>query len=341
MSVGSPLPQGVTIDRVVAACAKKAGWVKGEEGWTRPEESPSSEPGEPHIKRGVGFACAFKNVGFSFGFPEKCAATIELHGGAEIESVVLRHAGAEVGQGAHTVMAQMAAEAVGVPIEKVELKLSDTASAGDSGSASASRMTFMSGESIRGAATEALNRWLNEDRPAVATYTYRPPATTPFDEATGVCIPNFAYGYVAEAAAVEVDTELGHVRVLNVVCADDVGKAINPQQIEGQIEGAIVQAAGYVILEDFQQDGGYVQTEHLSTYLIPGVLDIPDHVESLILEYADPIGPWGVRGMAEMPYLPLAPAVIAAVHDAVGVWFDEFPLTPERVIRGLNHANGE
>ena len=107
------------------------------------------------------------------------------------------------------------------------------------------------------------------------------------------------------------------------------------QQIRGQIEGAVVQAAGYTILENFIQKDGYVHTPHLSTYLIPTVLDIPEHVESMILEYPDPVGPWGARGMAEMPFLPVAPAVIAAVHDATGVWFHEFPLTPERVLLGL------
>ncbi len=113
------------------------------------------------------------------------------------------------------------------------------------------------------------------------------------------------------------------------------GKAINPQQVRGQIEGAVVQATGYAILENFIQKDGYVQTPHFSTYLIPTVLDVPEQVQSLILEYPDPIGPWGARGMAEMPFLPVAPAVMAAVHDATGVWFHEFPLTPERVLRGL------
>jgi len=110
---------------------------------------------------------------------------------------------------------------------------------------------------------------------------------------------------------------------------------LNPQQIEGQIEGAVVQAAGYALLENFVQKDGYVQTQYLSTYLIPTVLDIPERTQSVILEYPDPHGPWGVRGMAEMPFLPLTPAVIAALHDATGVWFYEFPLTPERVLRGL------
>jgi CO/xanthine dehydrogenase Mo-binding subunit len=222
-----------------------------------------------------------------------------------------------------------------VAVEKVKLVASDTAYTENSGSVSASRMTFMAGNSIKGATERALEKWDEEERPAIAAYQYRPPPTTPFDPQTGQCEPNFAYGYVAQAVEVEVDTETGRVRILNVISADDVGKAINPQQVEGQIEGAVVQAAGYALLENFIQRDGYVETQHLSTYLIPTVLDVPDNVQSLIIEYPDPIGPWGARGMAEMPFLPLAPAVIAAVHDATGVWFHEFPLIPERVLQGL------
>ena len=127
----------------------------------------------------------------------------------------------------------------------------------------------------------------------------------------------------------------GHVRLVDVICADDVGRAINPQQIQGQIEGAVVQAAGYAILENFVMQNGRVLTPYLSNYLIPTVLDVPERVKSVILEYAEPNGPWGVRGMAEMPYLPLAPAVAAAIKDATGVWIDEFPYTPERVLRAI------
>ena len=196
-------------------------------------------------------------------------------------------------------------------------------------------MTFMAGNAIKGAAELALEKWRAEERPAIATYQYRPPSTTPYDPQTGKSEPNISYGYVAQAVIVEVDTETGHVRILDVVSVDDVGKALNPLQVQGQIEGAVVQAAGYTILENFVQSGGYVQTQHLSTYLIPTVLDVPERVQSLILEYPDPRGPWGARGMAEMPFLPLAPAIVAAVHDATGVWFHEFPLIPERVLRGL------
>lgn len=335
LSVDTPLPKGVSIEQVVEKTAERAGWKKSNRGWQVPDSGGLIKTGEAHLKRGIGFACGFKNVGFSFGAPEQCTAEIELHGATEIEEVVLHHAGADVGQGAHTVMVQMAADAVGVPVEKVRIDASDTATSGDSGSASASRLTFMSGNAIRGAAEAALLKWRDEERPAIAIYQYRPPATTPLDPETGRSDPNFAYGYVAQAVSVEVDMELGSVRILDVISGHDVGKAINPQQVEGQIEGAVVQAAGYAILEDFQQEDGYVQTGQFSTYLIPTVLDIPDRVESLILEVPDPIGPWGARGMAEMPYIPLTPAIIAAVNDAVGVWFDSFPLTPERVLRGM------
>jgi len=334
LSVGTPLPAGVSIKKVVEACAKSAGWVKGEDGWHRPAGF-QVKTGQAHLKRGIGFACAFKNVGFSFGAPENCWAIIELHGNAEIEKAVLYHAAAEVGQGSHTVLVQMAAEALGLPLEKVELVAADTAVTKNSGSVSASRMTFMAGNAIRGAAEKALEEWKNEERPARAEFQYRPPRTTPYDPETGKSEPNFAYGYVAEAVEVEVDIETGQVRLVNVICADDVGKAVNPQQVQGQVEGAVVQAAGYAILENFIQQDGQVLTKTLSTYLIPTILDIPEKVESIILEYADPRGPWGARGMGEMPYLPLAPAVGAAIRNAIGKWFDQFPYTPERILFGL------
>jgi CO/xanthine dehydrogenase Mo-binding subunit len=211
----------------------------------------------------------------------------------------------------------------------------DTLNMGNAGSASASRLTFMAGNSVKGAAEAALKKWLAEERPASAEFTYLAPPTEHMDEETGKSMPNFAYAYVAQAAEVEVDTETGLVRLVRVVSADDVGKAMNPALVEGQIEGGVVQAQGYVLQENFISRGGYVLTDQLSTYLIPTVLDIPETIDSVVLEIPDIRGPWGAKGVGELPYLPLAPAIIAAVHDATGVWFDEFPLTPERILRGL------
>jgi CO/xanthine dehydrogenase Mo-binding subunit len=325
-----PLPGRVTLKEVIQDCAQRSGWEYTPEGWEL-VETPEGDS----KKRGKGFACGFKNVGFSFGYQEKSWAAVEIQGGAEIEKVVVRQAAAEVGQGAHMVMIQAAAEALEVAPEKIELITADTAETEDSGSVSASRMTFMGGNAVKGAAEKAFKKWKDEERPAVAEYTYLAPKTTAFDPETGEAMPNFSYGYVAQTVEVEVDTETGHVDVTEVYSAHDVGKAFNPQQVEGQIEGGVAQALGYTVLENFLQEGGHVQTSELSTYLIPTVRDIPEKVHSIILEYAEENGPWGARGMAEMPYIPLAPAIIAAVHDAIGVWIDDFPLTPERVLRAL------
>jgi CO/xanthine dehydrogenase Mo-binding subunit len=178
-------------------------------------------------------------------------------------------------------------------------------------------------------------RWKAEDRPAVGEFTYLAPRTTRLDPATGQGVPNLAYGYVAEAVTVEVDTETGQLAVLQVVCANDVGKAVNPQQVAGQIEGGVAQALGWATCEHWVSGAGQVRTCDLSTYLIPTVHDVPLQVVPVIVERPDPRAPWGVRGMGEMPFVPLAPALVAAIHDATGVWFDELPLTPERVLNGL------
>lgn len=193
----------------------------------------------------------------------------------------------------------------------------------------------MSGNAIRGAAEAVLAKWKAEERPAIATYHYFAPPTTPYDPQTGKAEPNFAYGYVAEAVDLDVDIETGQIHIKKFICADDVGQAVNPQQVIGQIEGGVVQAAGYTLLENFIQKEGQVVTKLLSTYLIPTVLDIPDKVVSIVHEHPDPRGPWGIRGMGEMPYLAVAPAIMAALHQATGIWYDEFPLVPERVWRRI------
>ncbi len=336
LNVGTPVPGPVSVVQVIEAARDKFGWSEARPMSNVQRQTSNVTRHAPLVtRRGCGFACGFKNVGFSFGYQENSWARVELHGKDEIERVVAWHAGAEVGQGAHTVMVQMAAEAVGVPVEKVTLMTSDTVDMGNPGSSSASRMTFMAGNALKGAGETALAKWKAEERPAIAEYTFLGPQTTPFDKETGHSKPNFAYAYVAQAVEVEVDTETGFIKVLRVVSADDVGQAINPALVEGQIEGGVVQAQGYALLENFQTKDGYVLTDQLSTYLIPTVLDIPDAVEPVIVEVPDPIGPWGARGLGELPFLPLAPAIAAAVHDATGVWFDDFPLTPERVLRGL------
>ncbi len=348
LSTGTPIPGGVGLTETIIAAAKAAGWTQDEAGhWRRPQIAMSKRqktgdalsPNLPTtnlpVYRGIGFACGFKNVGFSLGYQENSYARIELRGGNEIAEAIVYFAGADCGQGNHTVVAQMAAEALGVPIARIKLITSDTAQMSSSGSASASRLTYMAGNAVKGAAEKALAAWHNEDRPAIGEHVYLAPKTTPLDPQTGYGKPNFAYGYVAQVAFVAVDTETGQVMVERFVCADDVGKAINPQQVIGQIEGGVVQALGYAVLENWQTQQGHVLTDKLSTYLIPTVLDVPKQLDAIIVEVPDPNGPFGARGMGEMPYLPVAAAVCAAVYNAIGVRFDEFPLTPERVWRGL------
>ena len=327
MGVGTPSPSPVSVVQCIDAAAEEFGWNN--------DVASSLDHGASSIVRGRGFAAGFKNVGFSFGYQENCWAKIEIHGKSEIDRVVLHHEAAEVGQGTHTVMVQMAAEAVGVPFDKVRLVTSDSAIHENSGSVSASRMTFMSGNAIRGAAQVALEKWKAEERPAIGEFKYLAPRTTQFDPETGFSTPNFAYAFVAQAIELELDTETGHVRLLRVISADDVGKAINPALLEGQVEGAVVQAQGYAVLEDYRTMDGRVLTDQLSTYLIPTIWDIPEKVETVMLEIADPNGPWGARGVGELPFLTVAPAIGAAIHDATGVWIDEFPFTPERVLRAL------
>lgn len=325
--VGGP----VTLIETLEKCAERFGW-------SEPLAQPDTTWGvENHLRRGRGLASGFKNIGFSFGFQENCWAAVELRGAGDIQEVDLYHAGADCGQGAHTVFRQMAAEALGVSLDKVKLIASDTSTSGSSGSASASRLTTMASRSIAGAAQLALEKWRNEERPARAEYRYLAPPTETIDADDGHGQTNFLYGYVAQAVEVEVDTETGQVRVVRVTSAHDVGKAVNPQLIEGQIEGGVMQALGYTITENFVTREGRVLTPYFNSYLMPGVLDIPERVDSVILEYPSDVGAWGIRGVAEMPYIPFAPAVIAAVHDATGVWFNEFPLTPWRVLEGLRN----
>jgi CO/xanthine dehydrogenase Mo-binding subunit len=331
-TMGTPLPGGVSLMEVTERCALAAGWRQTETGWHKPQTHSAPKA----VRRGIGLAAAFKNVGFSFGYQENCWAKVELRGGVEIEEAVVYIGSAEVGQGTHTAIRQMAAEALNVPLERVAVIASDTAtSPGSSGSVSASRMTVMSSSAVRGAAEKALAQWRDEERPAIAEYTYLAPKTTRFDPETGYGTPNFAYGYVAEAVEVEVDTETGQLRILRVVCVDDVGRAINPQQVEGQIEGGVAQALGWATCENFVTAGGEVLTPNLSTYLMPNISDMPKRLDAIIIERPDPRTAWGVRGMGEMPFIPLAPALSAAIQDATGIWYDDLPLTPERVLRGL------
>jgi CO/xanthine dehydrogenase Mo-binding subunit len=237
-------------------------------------------------------------------------------------------------------MRQIAAETLGLSLEQVELIAESSAESPNAGSASASRMTLMGGRAVHQAALEARAQWSAEESYFTeATVQYRPPATTALDSVTGAGRPNYCYGYAAQAVEVEVNTDTGQVKVESVISVHDVGRAINRQQVEGQIEGCLAQALGYALLEDFQVRDGHVLTPYLSTYLLPTVLDMPAEIVPVVLELGDPNGPYGARGVAEMALVPFAAAVATAIHDATGVWLRHLPMTPERVLLALRASS--
>jgi CO/xanthine dehydrogenase Mo-binding subunit len=248
---------------------------------------------------------------------------------------VVRLGAADVGQGAHLAMRQIAAEALAMPLETIELVADDSSLAPNAGSASASRLTTVGGRAVVEACRAALASWAAGQRPAVATVKYEPEATTALDPETTAGRPNFSYGYAAQAVEVEVDTRTGQVQVLDVISVHDVGRVINRQMLEGQIEGCVAQALGYALLEHFQSRDGRVTTPSFSTYLLPTALDVPTRISPIFLETPDGAGPFGARGVAEMPMVPLAPAVAAAIQAATGVWLAQQPMTPERVLAAL------
>jgi CO/xanthine dehydrogenase Mo-binding subunit len=345
----NPLPPGVSalpvLERCVAEARERLGYGAPLSRDATPDasaprrERESGEEDSPHLRRGIGIACGIKNVGYSFGFAEQSTATVEIFGQSELEHAVVHIGAADVGQGAHLALRQIAAETLGIPLDAVEMITDDSAQTPNAGSASASRMTLMGGRAVHDAALAARAQWSAAEKyTASATVQFRPTPTTALDPVTGAGTPNYCYGYAAQAVAVEVNTLTGQVRVLTIISVHDVGQAINRQQVEGQIEGCLAQALGYALLEDFQVRDGHVLTPYFSTYLLPTILDMPPEIHPVILELADHKGPFGARGVAEMALVPFAPAVAAAIHDATGVWLTRQPLTPERVLAALNEA---
>jgi CO/xanthine dehydrogenase Mo-binding subunit len=196
----------------------------------------------------------------------------------------------------------------------------------------------MGGNASRGAAEAALDRWRDEERPAIGVFTYHAPPTEDLDPNTGHGNGAFALAYLTQGVEVEVDVETGHVFVRRLISAHDVGKAINPQLVEGQIEGGAIQGLGWATMENFITQEGVVLTPNMSTYLIPTIADIPPEFESIILEEELELGPWGATGIGEMSLVALAPAIVDAIHDATGVWCNRVPLTPEHVFWSLKNS---
>jgi CO/xanthine dehydrogenase Mo-binding subunit len=283
------------------------------------------------VKRGVGFAVGFKNIGYSEGYDDYTAARVQLHadGSAEVHC-----AAAEVGQGVVNVILQVARTELGT--NEVVLAPHTTATVGSAGSASASRMTWMAAGAVRDACRAALEeREQNGGRGEVdVERIYRHPRTTPLDPETGQVTgerAHVAYACAAMRVVAEVDVELGLTRVVWIGTAQDVGKAVNPQAVTGQIEGGTAQGLGLALMEEIQTKDGLITNASFTDYLIPTTLDMPPVVSELI-EEAEPDAPYGVKGVGEPPTVVSTAAVVAALRAATGRELNRVPVKPDDIV---------
>ena len=267
------------------------------------------------VRRGVGFAVGFKNIGYSEGFDDYCAARVRLFadGSAEIHC-----AAAEVGQGVANVILQTARTEL--ETDDVVLAPASTSAVGSAGSASASRMTWMAAGAVRLACRDARAEHERTGAEVDLERVYRHPRTTPLDPETGQITgerAHVAYACAAMRVVAEVDVELGLTRVVWVGTAQDVGRAVNPQAVEGQIEGGTAQGLGLALMEEIQTRDGLITNASFTDYLIPTTLDMPP-VEAVLIEDPEPDAPYGVKGVGEPPTVVSTAAILSALRAATG-----------------------
>jgi xanthine dehydrogenase D subunit len=300
------------------------------------------------VRRGVGYAVGYKNVGFSEGFDDYSTARVRLEIVAGKPTVTVHTASAEVGQGLVTVEQQIARTELGV--DRVVIQPKDTG-VGSGGSSSASRQTYVTGGAVKAACEQVRARVVElaaarvggpveyadvdlvdvlADAPVDETVVWRHRPTEAVDPETGQGFAHVQYAFAAHRAVVDVDTDLGLVKVVALDCVQDVGKAINPRAVLGQIHGGSAQGMGLALMEEIVVKDGLIQNPSFTDYLIPTILDMPPmRVE--ILEYGDPHAPYGLRGVGEPPTISSGPAVLAAVRDATGLTLPRAPIRPEHI----------
>lgn len=314
------------------------------------------------VVRGVGYAVTYKNVGFSEGFDDYATARVRLELSAGEPVATVHTASAEVGQGLITVEQQICRTELGV--EQVVLRPKDTG-VGSGGSTSASRQTYVTGGAVRAACRavrdEVLARaagMLGSPVPALVldgekildtggdvllaladvlgtdavehTVQWRHRPTEEIDPETGQGNAHVQYAFSAHRAVVDVDVELGLVKVVALDTAQDVGKAINPDAVVGQIQGGSAQGMGLALMEEIVVVDGHVRNPSFTDYLIPTILDMPP-MQVAVLEYPDPHAPYGVRGVGEPPTISSGPAVAAAIRQATGLALRRVPIRPEHI----------
>lgn len=282
------------------------------------------------VRRGTGFALGFKNVCYSEGFDDYCAARVQLFedGSAEVHC-----AAAEVGQGVTNVILQVARTELGT--DEVVLAPNSTRTVESAGSSSASRMTWMAAGAVREACRAALDERAARGGGEVdVERIYRHPPTAPLDPATGQVTgerAHVAFACSAMKVVAEVDVELGLTRVVWIGTAQDVGKAINPQAVEGQIEGGTAQGLGLALMEEIQTRDGLITNASFTDYLIPTALDMPP-VQSVLVEDPEPDAPYGVKGAGEPPTVVSTAAIVAALRDATGRELARAPVRPDDIV---------
>ena len=281
------------------------------------------------VRRGVGFAVGYKNICYSEGFDDYCAARVRLFadGSAEVHC-----AAAEVGQGVTNVILQVARTELGT--DNVFVAPHTTAAVDSAGSASASRMTWMAAGAVRDACRAAVAERAHKGGAEVdVERIYRHARTTPLDPETGQITgerAHVAFAACAMRVVVEVDVELGLTRVVWIGAAQDVGKAVNPQAVEGQIEGGTAQGLGLALMEEIQTRDGLITNASFTDYLIPTALDMPP-VESVFIEDPEPDAPYGVKGVGEPPTVVSTAAIVSALRDATGLELARVPVRADDI----------
>ncbi|MFN4278070.1 MAG: molybdopterin-dependent oxidoreductase [Ferrovibrio sp.] len=316
------------------------------------------------VRRGVGIGCMWYGLGnTSISNPSTMRIALRADG-----RVFFYNGAVDIGQGSNTIFVQILADALGVTMDRIDYVMGDTDRTEDAGKTSASRQTFVSGKAVELAARDlrgqvlrlanagdnatlkfeagvlsvedggtvrridlaALPR-LNENGDVLMGEGRFDPPTTMLD-ANGQGVPYATYGFAAQMALVEVDTELGTVKVKKIIAAHDVGRAVNPTQVEGQIHGGIAQGLGLALMEEYLPG----RTENLHDYLIPTVGDVPE-IEVLMIEDAEPLGPFGAKGVGEPGLVATAPAILGAIRHATGVRVTEVPVLPHRLHAALKN----
>ncbi len=357
--IEGPVPVAELLRRVKAMPMPAVG--AGREQTEFPGGVSNTTHGES-VHRGVGYAVGFKNIGYSEGFNDYSTARVRMRVVDGRPSVEVHTAAAEVGQGLVTVQAQIAGTELGV---KDVVVLNADTGVGSAGSSSASRQTYITGGAVKVACeavrerifklaeselSSASNPRLENESVVAAdgkvivslatllgdevieeTREFRPRATARLDPETGQANAHLQYAFAAHRAVVDVDTELGLVKVVELATAQDVGKAINPQAVEGQLEGGAAQGLGLALMEEIQIKDGVIRNASFTDYLLPTILDMPP-VRMDILELGDPRSPYGLKGVGEPPAISSWPAIVSAIRASTGRPLARVPVRPHDIV---------